>query len=129
MRVVALPDRVIEAFGSRGVRLHAVPAPDVAGEYVVRVAQVEAGGYLGRHPAVLWQVFAVVEGEGTVAGDDGVRRPIAAGQAAVWSPGEHHDTRATTSLTAVIVESTAEPVLGERFLPVAADFSDTPDGG
>ena len=128
MRVVALPDRVIDAFGSRGVRLDALPSPDVAGEFVVRVAHLDPGGHLGRHPAVLWQVFAVIEGEGKVTGDDGVRRRIGPGQAAVWAPGEQHDTRADSAITALIVESTAEPVLGERFPEVSPDFTDTAEG-
>jgi quercetin dioxygenase-like cupin family protein len=128
VRVVELPDRVIDAFGSRGVRLDALPSADVAGEYVVRVAHLEPGGHLGRHPAVLWQVFAVVEGEGSVAGEDGVRRRIAPGQAAIWSPGEQHDTRADSRMTAVVVESTAEPVVGQRFRAVLPDFTDTPEG-
>lgn len=77
----------------------------------VHGAQLPAGSTLPRHPTPVWQVFAVLAGTGEVAGEDDVRHPIAAGTAAVWSPGEQHTSWATTDMTAVVVQSRAEPTL------------------
>lgn len=77
----------------------------------VHCAQMPAGSTLPRHPTPVWQVFAVVAGEGTVASDDDVPHPIGAGTAAVWAPGEVHTSWATTDMTVVIVQSHAEPTL------------------
>jgi quercetin dioxygenase-like cupin family protein len=63
-----------------------------------------AGGVLGRHPAASAQLFCVVSGEGEVSGADGVAVPIQAGQAALWEPGEPHETTTRTGLTAIVVE-------------------------
>ena len=46
----------------------------------------------------------VVEGRGTVSSSDGVEQTISAGQAAVWGPGESHETRTSVGLTAVVSE-------------------------
>lgn len=68
----------------------------------VMVLRLGAGGRIGRHPAVGHQVFAVVEGEGMVSGSDFVEHRIRAGEAAVWQPGEQHETRSHGGLTAVV---------------------------
>jgi quercetin dioxygenase-like cupin family protein len=70
----------------------------------VAVLYLAAGGCIGRHPAVGHQVLMVVEGRGTVSGPDGVEQAICAGQAAVWEPGESHETRTSDGLTAVVSE-------------------------
>jgi hypothetical protein len=56
-------------------------------------------------------VFAVVVGTGWVAGEDGVRRPVAAGdrEAVVWSPGEVHESGSDDGMLVVIVESRTRP--------------------
>jgi hypothetical protein len=41
---------------------------------------------------------------GWVAGDDGVRVPVTAGQAAYWAPGEVHTTGSDNGLTAIALE-------------------------
>jgi quercetin dioxygenase-like cupin family protein len=69
------------------------------------VFRIAAGGVIARHPAVVAQILAVVEGAGEVSGADGVREPISAGEAVYWSAGEEHETRSATGLTAVIVEA------------------------
>lgn len=66
--------------------------------------RVEPNGIIGRHPTVYNQLFLVVEGEGQVSGSDGVWHDISAGQAAFWSPGESHETRSKTGLTAIVIE-------------------------
>lgn len=77
----------------------------------VRVAHFTSHGRLGRHPAPIWQTFAVIDGSGWVAGGDGEPRPIAAGQAAIWEPGEEHESGTRGAMVAVIVESAAQPTL------------------
>lgn len=76
----------------------------------VGVLRVAAGHEIPRHPAVGDQAFVVVSGTGRVSGGDGVWRPIRAGQAALWSDGEEHHTRADTDLTAVVVEGANLPL-------------------
>lgn len=70
----------------------------------VAVLHLEAGGCIGRHPAEGHQVLVVVEGQGTVSSSDGVEQTIHAGYAAVWEPGESHETRTSDGLTAVVSE-------------------------
>jgi quercetin dioxygenase-like cupin family protein len=62
------------------------------------------GGTIGRHPAGGRQLLVVLSGEAEVAGAEGVVRRLAVGEAAVWAPGEVHETRSPTGMTAMIVE-------------------------
>ena len=48
---------------------------------------------IGRHPAGGRQLLVVLSGEAEVAGAEGTVRRLAAGEAAVWEPGEVHETR------------------------------------
>ena len=66
--------------------------------------RVAAGGEIGRHPATVDQLFIVVAGSGLVCGDDEVWHPIGTGEAALWTAGEEHTTRADADLTAVVIE-------------------------
>jgi hypothetical protein len=75
-----------------------------SGDVGVALLRLDAGGVLGRHPAVGPQLFLVVAGEGSVEGGEGQSHPIAAGTAAFWDDGELHETSTETGLTAVIVE-------------------------
>ncbi|WP_051681731.1 cupin domain-containing protein [Cellulomonas sp. HZM] len=93
----------VESFRSTGVRMEALPPTDDRGVQV-HVAHVAAGGTIGRHPAVRSQAFVVVSGTATVAGHDGGRRELGAGEMVVWAPGEQHQTWAVTDLVAVVVE-------------------------
>lgn len=63
-----------------------------------------ANGVLGRHPTAAAQLFCVVSGEGMVSGGDGVPIPIHAGQAALWEPGELHESSTGSGMIAVVVE-------------------------
>lgn len=118
MRLFALPRHDVDAFSSSGVVMDFLPRVGPADETRVHVAHLAAGGTLGRHPATLRQAFAVVEGEGEVAADDGERRAIGPGVLVVWEPGEVHQTWATTALTAVVVETAGDLDLAEHFAPV-----------
>jgi mannose-6-phosphate isomerase-like protein (cupin superfamily) len=68
-------------------------------------------GTLGRHPAVVAQLFCVVNGEGTVSGGDEVSFPIRTGQAALWESGEHHEASTNSGMVVMIfeVEAFIEP--------------------
>ena len=81
----------------------------------LNVVHLDAGGELGRHPAGTPQLLLVMSGEASVAGGDGERVTISAGQAAIWEAGEDHDTRATTPVSALIIEA-AELRVGDQTL-------------
>jgi quercetin dioxygenase-like cupin family protein len=87
-------------FDSRGFTV----TPLVTDAAFVAVLRLEPGGRIGRHSATGRQVFCVVEGRGRVTGDDRVEQPIHAGQAAVWEPGEEHETGTDDGMTAVVSE-------------------------
>jgi len=91
--------------------------PLVTNAAFVAVLRLGPGGRIGRHPGTGRQVFCVVEGRGRVTGDDRVERPIRAGQAAVWEPGEEHETGTDVGMTAVVSEGPDVALLlplGER---------------
>lgn len=81
-----------------------------------------AGGLVGHHQAVTHQLFAVVEGEGWVQGEDGERVPISAGQAALWTPGEYHSAGTGTGMVAIVVE-------GDAVVAARADIGPVPPSG
>lgn len=68
------------------------------------VIRVDPGGVIGRHPAVVDQLFCIIEGEGWVSGADGTRVEVSAGQAAHWAAGEDHGSGSTSGMTALVVE-------------------------
>lgn len=96
-----LPRRTIDAHGSRGFTVGAFGLS--ADAHLVSVA-LRPGGVIGRHPAVGRQLLVVLHGEAEVSGADGAVRRLAPGQAAVWEPGEPHETRSAVGMTALIVE-------------------------
>ena len=68
------------------------------------VFRLAPGGRIARHPAMVPQILAVLEGSGTVSAESGVEEPIEAGEAVFWSAGEDHETRSEAGLTALIIE-------------------------
>jgi len=110
MRIIQLPAREISRFGSNGVDMDFLPQVLDAERTTMHIARIVAGGRLGEHPAVALQICAVLAGEGLVtsrgvAGDADERWEIQPGQAAIWGPGELHETTATTDLLAAIIET------------------------
>lgn len=81
------------------------------------VVTVRPGGTIGRHPAAGRQLLVVVSGDATVSGADGAPVLIGPGQAAVWEPGESHETRSEGGLTAFVVEGDVDVAVG----PAGAD--------
>ena len=108
--------RSIARFGS--VEFTIAPLARLAGEGQVVCARLGPGGRIGRHPTVGAQLLAVVEGSGWVAGGDGRREPIEAGEAVLWQPGEEHETGTDEGLVAVIVEIEAATLVRDAPRPV-----------
>jgi quercetin dioxygenase-like cupin family protein len=67
-------------------------------------ARLEPGGVIGRHPAVGRQLLVVLQGQAVVSGDCGSQAAIGPGQAALWEPGESHETSTNQGLLALLVE-------------------------
>jgi quercetin dioxygenase-like cupin family protein len=72
--------------------------------FQVAVFRIAAGGRIARHPALVPQILAVIDGSATVSGSDDVSEAIAAGEAVFWAEGEEHETCTDTGLTALILE-------------------------
>ena len=71
----------------------------------VGVLRLDAGGCIGRHPTVQRQILLLVEGDASVSGDVGQPSvELTPGQAAVWEPGESHETTSRTGMTALVIE-------------------------
>lgn len=68
------------------------------------VFRIATGGCIARHPAIVPQILAVIDGSGEVSGADGISEHIAAGEAVFWAAGEEHETRTDTGLTALVLE-------------------------
>jgi quercetin dioxygenase-like cupin family protein len=114
MRLFQIPRDAITEFGTTGVTMDFLPRVVDGNECRVGIAYLDAGGTLGRHPATLRQVFAVVSGTGEVEAG-GLRRSIGPGMLVVWEPGEEHQTWATSDMTAVVVEVAGRLELDEHF--------------
>jgi quercetin dioxygenase-like cupin family protein len=100
-------EKVIEYFGSRGLRATRIATGDGHGvEVRLTCLALEPGGVIGTHPATVPQLFLVISGGGWTAGPDGERVPVAAGQGVRWDAGEAHTTGAGTGtgLVALAVE-------------------------
>jgi quercetin dioxygenase-like cupin family protein len=103
MRHVELSgEREIDRFESVAARVRRL-----ASEAHVVVIEIGAGGRVGRHSAAIKQLFVVVRGDGWVAGADGERQVIGAGEAVVWERGEEHESGSDNGLTALVIETDA----------------------
>jgi quercetin dioxygenase-like cupin family protein len=74
------------------------------GEAHVYVIYFEPGGEIGAHEAGFGQIFFALSGNGWVAGGDGERVPLAAGQAALIRRGEIHSKGSDSGMTALMVQ-------------------------
>lgn len=64
-----------------------------------------ANGIVGYHQAVVPQLLLVVNGEGTVRGDQDEYVAVASGDAVFWQQGEWHETKSEHGMTAIVIES------------------------
>lgn len=93
--------RSITAYDSSGVDMTTCARSEGLS---VHHATFAPGGLLGRHPATRSQSFTVVTGAGWVAGADGCRQEVSAGQGVMWEPGEEHESGTDIGMCAVIIE-------------------------
>ncbi len=118
MRVLDVPVGPLASYGSTGASLlRAARVGQPQDGFAVDVVRLAPGGTVGRHPTRLWQLFLVVEGTGWVSGADDVRRPVAAGGAALWEPGEEHASGTDHGLLAVVVQCRVPPVTSSEEAP------------
>lgn len=111
MELLTPSARQLSAHGSSGAELlRAALVQEPQDGFAVDVVRLAAGGSIGRHPTPLWQLFLVVSGRGWVSGASGDRRPLRAGEAALWAPGEDHASGTVEGLTAVVVQCRARPL-------------------
>lgn len=104
----------LQRFGSHGVTMHQPIAIDTEagaaptllrtdGPATMVIAELTAGGLLGRHPAVGPQLLAVTSGTVRVSGGDD-RMDLGAGDAVLFHAGEQHETQAVSAATVAILE-------------------------
>ena len=94
--------RSLERYDSTGFTISGIAR--LFDKAAVHCAYLSPGGVIGRHRAILDQLFLVVNGKGWVRGDSLEQIPIHAGQAAFWENGELHESGTETGMTAVIIE-------------------------
>jgi quercetin dioxygenase-like cupin family protein len=75
-----------------------------SGEAHVYVLRFAPGGEIGPHEAGFGQLFVALSGSGWVAGADGQRVGLAAGEAALFPRGEVHSKGSETGMTALMVQ-------------------------
>jgi quercetin dioxygenase-like cupin family protein len=98
-------ERHITDHGSVGLLATRIAAGD--GPVTLIHLKVAPGGTVGTHPATSPQTFLVLSGEGWVAGPDGERTQVTAGQGVCWSAGEVHTAGTETGFAALAVEGTS----------------------
>ncbi|MCW2757424.1 MAG: hypothetical protein JWO46_1170 [Nocardioidaceae bacterium] len=101
IRLTAVPHMTVDANGSKGFSIGAFG--QTADASLVMVS-LKPRGVIGQHRAAARQLLVVIDGDATVTGADDAPEAIGPGQAAVWSPGELHETRTEGGLTALVVE-------------------------
>jgi quercetin dioxygenase-like cupin family protein len=105
--------RAIDAYGSRGVTLSPLTEPLARGAAVqAAYFRLAPGGRIGRHPASVPQILAVVEGSGWTSGEGG-SHTLGPGDAVFWEAGEEHEMWTEEGLAAVVLE-------GEGVVPFRA---------
>ncbi|WP_051945261.1 cupin domain-containing protein [Streptacidiphilus rugosus] len=101
-------ERIVTAHGSVGLHVTRVAsgAPEDTGGHPTFLAflTVEPGGTIGTHPATGPQLLLVTAGSGWVAGADGERVPITAGQAVRWDKGELHTSGTDSGFSALALD-------------------------
>jgi hypothetical protein len=105
---LALAGRPVTRFDSAGFTARALARGD---SLHVGVLHLEAGGCIGRHPTVQRQILLLLEGDASVSGESGDPPvELSHGQAAMWEPGESHETTSRTGMTALTIEGDFEHV-------------------
>src|SRR5215831_6869474 len=93
VKILRLDAAAADRIGPRPYDVKLTSALEVAegsGEAHAYVLYFEPGGEIGPHEAGFGQLFFAVSGSGWVAGEDGVRRTLDEGDAALFARGERH---------------------------------------
>ena len=107
MNILDIPSqryRSVKDFGSHGVE--AAEVANGAGDAHFHVLRIEPGGAIGPHQAGFGQLFMILGGRGWVAGEDGIRVSLAAGQAAYIRKGEVHSKGADEAVVCLVLQVT-----------------------
>jgi quercetin dioxygenase-like cupin family protein len=107
VEILRLQSNLAERIGSRPYevrRASSIKLAEGEGEAHAYILYLEPGGEIGSHEAGFGQLFLAVSGDGWVAGGDGVRVPLAEGEAAFIHRGEIHSKGSDTGLTALMVQ-------------------------
>ena len=75
------------------------------GDIALNVLRYTGVSHLPQHPAGRPQLFVVLEGGGWVAGEDGQRQPIRAGEAVYWRNGDLHESGSEEGMVCLIVQA------------------------
>ncbi len=75
------------------------------GSFHMNCAYLEQNGVIGYHQAPMSQLLLIMNGKGQVKGNDDIFIDIQQGDAVYWEKDEWHETRTTSGLTAIIIES------------------------
>ncbi|MFD2630148.1 cupin domain-containing protein [Oceanobacillus kapialis] len=65
---------------------------------------LEAGGLIGGHLAKVDQLLLILEGEGSVTGENNKMESVKRGEAVFLKTGEWHETRSENGLIAIAIE-------------------------
>jgi quercetin dioxygenase-like cupin family protein len=102
---------VIRAFASRRIDAYASEGFEHArlarGDVQVSLAELEPGGLIGAHPAPSRQLFVVLRGHGWVRTET-ERAELGPGEAALWEPGEWHESGSDEGMSVLLVEGELE---------------------
>jgi quercetin dioxygenase-like cupin family protein len=107
VKIVRLDASAADRIGPRPYDVKLASAREVAegsGEAHAYVLYFEPGGEIGPHEAGFGQLFFAVSGSGWVAGEDGVRRALDDGDAALFARGERHSKGSENGLTALMIQ-------------------------
>ena len=107
MKILRLDASAADRIGARPYDVKLTSALELAagsGEAHAYVLYFEPGGEIGPHEAGFGQILVAVAGNGWVAGEDGMRRPLAEGNAAFISRGEQHSKGSESGLTALMIQ-------------------------
>jgi GrpB-like predicted nucleotidyltransferase (UPF0157 family) len=108
LRIYRFDEEVSIPISRLGSRFRIGPLTGADSHVRVQIMHLPAQGLIGRHPAASPQLFAVVAGSGWVSGEDGRRREVKPGYAALWDEGEEHESGSEGGLTAVCIEGEFE---------------------
>ena len=85
-------------------RLQRTPPISEKSPIQAAVFRIAPGGRIGPSTATVPQIFAVLQGEGEVTGEDGVSTRVVTGDAVLLTPGEDHEATSASGVTLLIIE-------------------------